>query len=102
MTKIYKPRPHVWKVQGEIPHEQHIAWQKSKAQANFRGELWMLSFEEYQQLWLGKWDQRGRANSDVCMTRIDPEAAWEYSNVEIIPRIEHLRRQIRERFARAG
>lgn len=86
-------RPHTWKVQGEIPHQQHIAWQRAKAQANFRGELWMLTFEQYQQCWLGQWERRGRASDDVCLVREDPDGAWEPSNVSVIPRIEHLRRQ---------
>lgn len=86
-------RPHTWKVQGEIPHQQFVCWQKAKAQAHFRGELWMLTFEDFQHLWLGRWEQRGRGNADYCMTREDPEGAWERSNVSVIPRIDHLRRQ---------
>lgn len=86
-------RPHVWKVQGEIPHQQHIAWLRAKAQAAFRNELWMLTFEDFQRLWQGRWHQRGRGQDQYCLTREDPDGAWELSNVECIPRVEHLRRQ---------
>jgi len=86
-------RPHCWKVQGHVPHQQHIAWQRAKAQANFRGESWDLSFESFQQLWQGLWELRGRANSSYCLTRNDPDGAWSMDNVSCIPRVEHLRRQ---------
>lgn len=87
------PRPHTWKVQGEQNHQQYRAWMQSKAQANFRKEIFLLTFEDFQQLWLGRWDQKGRGRYDFCLTREDPDGAWELSNVECIPRIDHLRRQ---------
>lgn len=86
-------RPHTWKVQGEIPHKQFVCWQQAKAQAAFRGELWMLTFEDFQRAWQGYWERRGRGTGNFCLTRQDPEGAWEPSNVSVIPRIEHLRRQ---------
>ncbi len=63
-----------------------------KAQASYRKELWMLTFEEFQQLWLGRWDQKGRGINDYCLTREDPEGAWVLGNINCIPRHEHLRR----------
>lgn len=86
-------RPHTWKVQGEVPHQQYCCWQKARAQAHFRNELWMLTFEDFQQVWLGQWDRRGRGRDDVCMVREDPEGAWIMGNVTVMPRIDHLRRQ---------
>lgn len=86
-------RPHTWKVQGEIPHDQYVCWVKARAQANFRGEVWLLTFDQYQRAWQGLWDRRGRGRDDFCMTREDPEGAWEPSNISVIPRVEHLRRQ---------
>ena len=87
------PRPHCWKVPGEVPHEQHIAWLRAKAQAVYRGEVWLLTFEEFQTVWLGYWQQRGRSSTSYCLTREDPDGAWAIGNVACIPRIEHLRRQ---------
>ena len=86
------PRPHVWKVQGEIPHQQYVAWLKMKAQADFRGEPWQFSFEDFQQVWQGHWEPKGRGKDDYCLTRTNIQEAWSKGNVECIPRIDHLRR----------
>ena len=86
------PRPHCWKVQGEIPHKQYLAWLQMKAQASYRRELWMLPFAEFQQLWLGLWERKGRGIDDYCLTREDPEGAWVLGNVSCIPRHEHFQR----------
>ncbi len=87
------PRPHVWKVQGEIPHKQYCAFLQMRAQANFRGESFRLTFEDFQNLWQEHWHLKGRGSEAYCLTREDPEGAWEMANVNCIPRIEHLRRQ---------
>lgn len=87
------PRPHTWKVQGEVPHEQYRCWIQHKNQANFRGEDYELTFEQYQDLWKYNWDMKGRSTHNYCLTRIDSEGAWTMDNVEVIDRIEHLRRQ---------
>jgi len=86
-------RPHTWIVQGEIPHKQHTAWLRAKAQANYRGEIWLLSFEEFQRLWQGYWEFRGRGRDDYVMTRDDHLGAWAVGNVEVTRRYEYLRRQ---------
>lgn len=87
------PRPHCWKVQGELNHSQYLAWLQMKAQANYRKETFKLTFEDFQQLWKDKWDMKGKASDNYCLTRTDPEGAWELSNVQCIIRVEHLRRQ---------
>lgn len=86
------PRPQCWKVQGEIPHKQYLAWLQMKAQASYRKELWMLTFEDFQQLWLGRWDRKGRGINDYCLTREDPDGAWVMGNVFCLERREHLKR----------
>lgn len=53
----------------------------------------MLTFEDYQRLWQGQWERKGRGRDDYCLVREDPEGAWEYSNVLCMPRVEHLKRQ---------
>ena len=85
-------RPQCWKVPGEIPHAQYCAWSQMRAQANHRKEIFLLSFEDFRQLWLGRWDQKGRGIDDYCLTREDQRGAWVLGNVECIPRHEHLRR----------
>lgn len=87
------PRPHCWKVQGELNHEQYIAWLRMKAQAQFRKEPWALSFEEFQGIWHSHWDLRGRGSKDYCLTRVDPEGSWSKDNTACMMRCEHLRRQ---------
>lgn len=87
------PRPHMWKVQGELPHKQYRTWIQHKNQANFREEEYELSFEQYQWLWREKWDMRGRDSNSYCLVRIDPEHPWRLDNVEVIDRTEHLKRQ---------
>lgn len=91
------PRPHVWKVPGEIPHQQHRAWSQSRAQAHFRKEPWDLSFEQFQQLWGDQWSQRGRGQDDLCLCRLDPQGSWHPDNLEIMVRKHHLARQIQFR-----
>ena len=87
------PRPQCWKVPGEIPHQQYLAFLQMRAQANYRKETFNLTFEDFQQLWLGKWDQKGRSNTSYCLTRIDPNGSWDRSNTQCILRVEHLQRQ---------
>lgn len=86
-------RPHTWKHQGEIPHKQHIAWMRAKAQAHYRNEEWSLTLEEFQEVWLGRWTRRGRGTNDYVMSRMDPERGWHMDNVACIERIEYLKRQ---------
>lgn len=87
------PRPHTWKVQGEIPHQQYCCWLQMKAQASFRKEEFLITFEDYQELWQGFWERKGRSSEDYCLTRLDPEGSWEKGNVECMPRRQHLKRQ---------
>lgn len=87
------PRPHCWKVQGEIPHKQYLAWLQMKAQASYREESFELTFEDFQRLWQKNWDRKGRASDDFCLTRQDPMGAWSPENTLCVRRVEHLRRQ---------
>jgi hypothetical protein len=86
-------KPHRWIVQGEIPHQQFECWHKMRAQANFRGDVFLLSFEQFQLKWAGFWDRRGRGRDDYCLTREDTEGPWDWSNTVCVPRLVHLRRQ---------
>jgi hypothetical protein len=86
-------RPHTWIIQGDIPHKQYTAWLRSKAQANFRKEVWLLSFEDYQRLWCLHWQFRGRGREDYVMSREDHQGAWVLGNVQVTRRYEYLKRQ---------
>jgi hypothetical protein len=84
------PRPWTWRVQGEIPHQQSLAFQRQRAQAKFRGEYWSMSFEQFQYLWQDLWHLRGKQSQSLCMTRIDPELDWSLDNCVICTRREYL------------
>ena len=86
-------RPHTWKVQGELNHEQYLVWLQMKSQAMYRKEIFALEFEEFQRLWEGSWHLKGRGKGNWCLTREDPNGAWIWGNVMCIPREEHLTRQ---------
>lgn len=91
------PRPHT---RGERPeswlsgpdrtrHVQHTAWRQQKNQAQWRGETWDLSFEDWVELWGDLWPHRGRLVTDYCMTRRDWELPWTRTNAHVITRSEH-------------
>jgi hypothetical protein len=77
-------------VPGEIPHKQYLAWLQMKAQANYRKEIFQLTFEDFQQLWDAKWAFKGRGINNYCLSRKDPRTPWTITNVECIPRKQHL------------
>jgi hypothetical protein len=92
------PKPHRWLV-GPDPerHDMYIPFLKSKAQANFRKEIWTLTFDQFETVWGNLWQHRGRASLDYCMVLIDSNFGWVMGNVEVITRREHLQRMAQER-----
>ena len=90
------PRPHTMGLRPErwttgpdqVRHAQYTAWMKAKAQANFRGEGWTLTFEEFEFLWNqdASWAQRGRGADDLMMTRLDSSQPWSKTNCYILLR----------------
>lgn len=97
-------KPNRWKT-GPNPelHRMYSPWLKSKAQAQFRAEDWLLTFDDFAELWGDKWDLRGRDGEDLCMTRTDPEKPWQHNNCEIVTRQEANRRSgIRKRLRKLG
>lgn len=73
-----------------ISRDQHIAWQRHRCQARFRGESYELSFDEWQELWRGQWHLRGRGSTDLCLTRIDFDGEWAIHNVVVCSRKRHF------------
>jgi hypothetical protein len=77
-----------------VRHEKYYAWKKHQSQAAYRGEEYYLTWEDWEALWPDEvWAQRGKSADSVCLARIDFTDAWRLDNVEIIPRIQQLRRQ---------
>lgn len=85
-------RPQTWKVKDPDLHKMYMPFLKARAQANFRGEDWTLTFEQFADIWGDRWALRGRASTDLAMTRDDLEGAWAENNVIIVTRREQLRR----------
>lgn len=74
--------------------ERRLAWVRSKSQAEFRGEIWNLSFAEFcHGFWNTeeRWQQRGRKTNDLVLTRYNHEAAWDKNNCCLITRVKHIR-----------
>lgn len=84
-------RPHTWKYSDPLEHEQHIAWHKARAQANFRGEGWELSLKEYQMIWGDQWYLKGRSPHSLSLVRIDRSLPWSFTNCILRERREYLR-----------
>jgi len=87
-----KKRPNAWVYRDSFDHARHFAWHRSRAQANFRGEAWELSPEEFFELWSTPelWSQRGRRPEHLVLTRYDWEKPWSRSNCCIITRYNQL------------
>ena len=96
MIKQKKQRPGAWATGPDpVKHEMYMPYLRAKAQAKFRNEPWNLLFDDYHQLWLGKWDQRGQQGHQLCLTREDIDGAWTKSNCFLITRKE-LQKKLEE------
>jgi hypothetical protein len=92
--------PHLVTFPG-ILAEMRMAWSRMKAQAKFRekqgraGEAWALTWEEFLDIWDTKWHLRGTSKESYVLTKINQEGSWSLDNVEICPRLEQWRRQVK-------
>ena len=86
-----KPKPAAWLHKDPAVHVKFDPWHKMRSQANYRQEGWDLPFEDFCAIWTDDlWLQRGRASTDLAMTRVDPEEAWSKDNVVIVTRRQQL------------
>ena len=75
----------------EIEHRKFIAWHRARSQAQFRGEGWSITLEQWFKMWPNAlWRRRGRARNALCMTRRDITLPWTEQNCKIVTRLEHL------------
>ena len=89
-SQVKKPRPHVWRSgPDEYRHSMYQPWLKARAQANFRGEDWQLSFDDFYNLWNGHWHLRGRKRESLCMSRRVSDGAWSVENTILMTILEH-------------
>ena len=78
------------------------AYTRAKNQANHRKESWNLSLEQWFELWDNTtlFYNRGTANHNVVLTRLDPSRPWDVTNVKIMNRTHQQRHRdkiVRER-----
>ena len=83
----------MWHYTDPREHDMHLPFLRARAQANYRGETWLLTIEQFFDLWRDQWNQRGRKPDDLCMTRRDYNGIWDQENTIIVTRREQLRRQ---------
>lgn len=87
-----------------LTHEMYYAWQKHRSQARYRKEDYDLSWEDWLEIWKNPIDfeNRGRKPEDLTLTRIDDDGAWELSNVQIMTRLEQLRKAMARKMLLKG
>lgn len=84
--------PHIWKSGADpIDHKLWIDCQRARAQAWYRGQEWLITEQEYVQLWRedDRYLRKGRTVNDLCLCRRDPDLPWTLDNVEFKTRQEH-------------
>ena len=87
---VKKGRPYgIYKHEDPVLRAQHTAFHRMRAQAKHRGDLFELTFEEFESVWNGRWEQRGRKPHELCMRRIDATLPWRLDNITVIERSEH-------------
>jgi hypothetical protein len=87
--KVY---PHLQTYPG-IQREQRLSWNRMRAQAKFRNELWDISWEQFLDIWAAHWHMRGRAVNSLCLTRVDWHGPWTVDNTKLVSRKAHVQMQ---------
>ena len=71
--------------------DKYYAYLKHKSQASYRGEFYLLTWDDWEYLWQEpNWSKRGRKITDLCLTRLDFEGPWSVDNVIVCTRREHF------------
>jgi hypothetical protein len=76
-----------------VDHLLFTQWHRHRAQAHYRGELYELTAEQYQQWWRheDRYLRRGRVAGSIVMARCRSDQPWHRDNITAISR-EHLNR----------
>jgi hypothetical protein len=75
-----------------VRRSKYYAWLKHRAQANYRGESYSLTFEQWEDLWEDElWTHRGKSSESLCLAQIDCSRGWHVDNLTIMPRGEQVR-----------
>lgn len=85
-------RPDLW-LMGPDPQlrAQRLAWRRAAAQARFRGEQWLVSWEQWLEFWGDDWARRGRGPDQLRMARLDWQQPWQISNMVKLTQLDHNR-----------
>jgi hypothetical protein len=76
-----------------VDHARHIAFLKSRSQALYRQEGWLMTIEEYFEIWRPEaWCLRGKKANDLCMIRRDRSLPWSRNNCLIVTRYQQITR----------
>lgn len=96
------PQPHLWK-SGPDPtlHGQYTAWSRARAQAQFRGEDWQLTWPDWREIWGDQWHRRGRHRHSLMLMRRDWHEPWTVANC-FLARRENYHYQQLERKLESG
>jgi hypothetical protein len=79
--------------QDPIDHARHIAFLKSRSQCLYRGEGWLMTIEEYFDIWKREaWPLRGKLATDLCMIRVDRSKPWSHDNCVLVTRYQQITR----------
>lgn len=72
--------------------ERRLAWVRGRAQAEYRGEDWRITWADFCVFWPTeeRWQQRGRHTEALVLSRFDYEKPWTRKNCCIITRYQHL------------
>ena len=72
-------------------YKKLLDFQRARAQAEFRGEPWQLTEDEYRKIWNDdRYNRRGRAVEKLCLTRIDSHGPWAKGNIAVMSRQLHF------------
>ena len=77
--------PHLWK-SGPDPekHKHYAVYMQQKNQAQWRKEIWELSYDEWYELWGDQVGNRGRGVGKSMLFRLDKRLPWRLGNCVIM------------------
>ena len=67
----------------------NLRFLRHRCQCWYRNEPHKLTKEEFLQAWHESKQMPGRRSGTYCMTRLNPQRAWEIGNIQIQPRLLH-------------
>ena len=87
--------PNKWKTGPDLhTREKYYAFLKHKAQAEWRGEDYELTWKDWQVLWPDElYARRGRSIDSLVLARKDWNGVWSLDNCETCTRREHFKRK---------